>query len=546
MDTLVPSRLLLSGIFFLILTTVLCYPCTTLLLPQSPDQIVAGNMDWSSGRGLIYINKRDEQKQAVLAGSTGTPLQWTSRYMSLTFNQTGREFPLEGVNEMGLSVTTLLFTSAQLVPSGALSDVNGLQWVQYILDTSATAAEAVANAQNVRINGVFPKEHYFVCDPTGACAAIEDKGLLAIHQGTSLPYAALTNTGYNASVSNLEILLSTQTPNQILSLPATDSLTRFAKAALLSSQYSPQIDTNDVTYAFSALSSVVESDTQWSIVFSLANRTVQYKTTVAPGIKLLNLELFSPQCSTGVQVLAANTQASGDVTSSFVQYTDALNNNSIQYNSQASGLSPTEVSTMESYPDTMTRCTEENVSLSSSPTSSTVGQAVVLTAQVNGSGSAKPTGTVTLKSGPVVLGTATVNSGGIAQLTTTVLPAGQDSLTAVYEGDASNPSITSPPLLQTVYSYSTQTSVVSSASPANTGQNITFTGAVTSSSSSMPTGTVTFSSNGTFMATVPLTNGQAFVTKAFYVSGNHLITATYSGDSEFQPSISLPLDENVN
>ncbi len=52
-----------------------------------------------------------------------------------------------------------------------------------------------------------------------------------------------------------------------------------------------------------------------------------------------------------------------------------------------------------------------------------------------------------------------------------------------------------------------------------------------------PTGTVTFSDGATALATVPLSAGQASFSTSKLQPGSHLITASYSGESSFMPSI---------
>jgi hypothetical protein len=75
--------------------------------------------------------------------------------------------------------------------------------------------------------------------------------------------------------------------------------------------------------------------------------------------------------------------------------------------------------------------------LSGQPTSSTYGTSVILVATLNPStlGSLVATGLVTFKNGSATLGTAAVNSSGVAAFPIGTLPAGTNSLTAVYAGD---------------------------------------------------------------------------------------------------------------
>ena len=73
--------------------------------------------------------------------------------------------------------------------------------------------------------------------------------------------------------------------------------------------------------------------------------------------------------------------------------------------------------------------------LSSSPNPSTTGQEITFKATVASSQGAPPNGeTVTFKKGATVLATIALSSGE-ANFTTTTLPAGSDSITAVYSGD---------------------------------------------------------------------------------------------------------------
>ena len=77
--------------------------------------------------------------------------------------------------------------------------------------------------------------------------------------------------------------------------------------------------------------------------------------------------------------------------------------------------------------------------------------------------------------------------------------------------------------------------------PSAYGQSVTFTATVTrSSGSATPSGTVTFSESGTNLGTGTLSGSGASATTTYSTStlsaGTHTITASYSGDSNFNPS----------
>ena len=107
------------------------------------------------------------------------------------------------------------------------------------------------------------------------------------------------------------------------------------------------------------------------------------------------------------------------------------------------------------------------LALTASPSSSTYGQQVALTATLSSTppfpvDSLTPTGTVTFLSNGVQFGTGTVTS-GVATLNTTSLPAGTNSLTASYAGDANFVASTSPAV---PFVVSKATPVITWANPA--------------------------------------------------------------------------------
>src|SRR6266852_2361936 len=183
--------------------------------------------------------------------------------------------------------------------------------------------------------------------------------------------------------------------------------------------------------------------------------------------------------------------------------------------------------------------------LISSLNPSALGQAVTFTATVKpASGSGTPTGTVTFNDGATVLGPGTL-SGGTATLTTSGLGAGVHSITAVYGGDASFASSTSPVLMKTVNKAASSTSVVSSNSASNRGAAVTFTATVTSSAAGTPTGTVTFQDAATTLGTGTLSGGTATFTTSGLGTGAHSITAIYGGDANFTGSTSPILTQTI-
>ncbi len=88
-------------------------------------------------------------------------------------------------------------------------------------------------------------------------------------------------------------------------------------------------------------------------------------------------------------------------------------------------------------------------------------------------------------------------------------------------------------------------SLTSSANPSQSGQSVTFTATVTSSTG-QPTGTVSLKDGGVTLATVALSAGSASYATASLTVGSHSITATYNGDSTFEAATSPALVQAVN
>ena len=96
-------------------------------------------------------------------------------------------------------------------------------------------------------------------------------------------------------------------------------------------------------------------------------------------------------------------------------------------------------------------------SLSASPTQTTSGQQVVLTATVSPAPTGSPSGTVNFYNGTTLLATISANASGVATFTTSSLPLGVNSITAVYSGNAGFAGSTSTNVSVTVLSTATFT-----------------------------------------------------------------------------------------
>ena len=164
-------------------------------------------------------------------------------------------------------------------------------------------------------------------------------------------------------------------------------------------------------------------------------------------------------------------------------------------------------------------------------------QAVTFTATVT---PGKAGGNVQFNDGTAPLNTETLD-GGVATTTVSTLTPGVHSITAIYQGDGTHATSTSPALPQTVRTP-TSVAIQSSANPSNLGQVLILSATVTPK----PTGgSVTFFDGGTVLGTQDITSGGASLTNTTLPLGVHSITAEFGGDPTNAPSTSPVFTQTV-
>jgi hypothetical protein len=92
----------------------------------------------------------------------------------------------------------------------------------------------------------------------------------------------------------------------------------------------------------------------------------------------------------------------------------------------------------------------------------------------------------------------------------------------------------------------TTTALASSQNPSVFGQPVTFSATVLQQGNAAPTGTVTFMDGNTVLGIEALVAERASLTTSALITGQHVITAVYSGSAVYQPSMSSPLTQVVN
>jgi penicillin V acylase-like amidase (Ntn superfamily) len=320
--------------------------CTTFLLAGADGVVVGKSYDWSMSQGLVLVNQRGVNKQALAMMPGDHAARWRSKYSSVTFNQYGRELPNGGMNEAGLVVEVMWLAASVYPPADARPTVSELQWIQYQLDRFATVKEMVAAADEIRISLVYGKVHYLACDKSGDCAAFENlDGKMTVSPQarvlTNHPYAE--SAAYFAHPKNLR---------------GAGSLERFARAqAMVSWTRSPKSDL--VKEAFGVLDNVHSPTSVWNIVYDPARLRIWFRTHEDGRIKSFDFAKLDHSPCAPVRLLDLHADAAGDVTSRFADYGEAQNRKLVEESmrSLAGRIPQQAIGALVQYPSLM-ECTK--------------------------------------------------------------------------------------------------------------------------------------------------------------------------------------------
>lgn len=290
-----------------------CRACTSLCLDTPGGPVFGANLDLFSGEGLVFVNRRGVSKEGYLSGTTGETAKWTSEYGSVTFNLVGREFAWCGMNEAGLTISTMHLPDSGLPEPDSRPPVVSGFWVQYHLDTCATVEEVVRADSLVRL--AQDACHFLVCDERGNCATMEYLGgNLVCHTGLALPIKALTNIPYAVALSCLE-------HGTRLEEDSNRSVERFVDAAASLKGYSAEAIVSPADYVLNILTDTVSAPhTKWSIVFDLRHRRAYFRTAASRAVRWLSLDGFDFSCEAPIMMLDVNTMPGGSVEDRFSPY----------------------------------------------------------------------------------------------------------------------------------------------------------------------------------------------------------------------------------
>lgn len=283
--------------------------CTTILLGEPGHTRLAFSYDFVTDAGAVLVNGSGAERRSIFAPE---PATWDVDHASVTFNQFGPGLPTTGMNEAGL-VVTLMWNEdvAYPAPTGE-PGVGELELIQRLLDTSATVAEAVAEARATHVPGMVPI-HYFVTDRAGdrAILAHED-GELTVRSGDAVPIPALTNIWYDQLLDLLPSVEEAEADDQADGFDdlAGNSLGRFADAAssIATAGMAPSTET-----AFDALGGVANEMTQWNVVYDPVERSVAFRLGTTGPVHTLDVNSVGDACRVHPLGLRLADAATGDI-----------------------------------------------------------------------------------------------------------------------------------------------------------------------------------------------------------------------------------------
>jgi penicillin V acylase-like amidase (Ntn superfamily) len=288
--------------------------CTSFYLDNGGHLIHGANLEHGHVyKGLLYVNRRNVAKEGLDPATTGEIARWTSKYGSVTFNLVGYEFPWGGMNEAGLTFSTMSLRESRNPAPDGRPPLQEPFYAQYLLDNCSTVEEVMATDARIRI--LDPLSHFLFCDRTGECVTVEFLGGKTVyHTGDELPVKALTNSTYRDSVKAWRKgRLSDQ------------SLVRFGIAADRAQGFDAAGTESAIDYAFDTLY-MADGDrrggpsAQWSIVFDAQHWQIHFRTKRTPQIRSLDFDRIDFSCDAPVLMLDIHEDLSGDISQDLDPY----------------------------------------------------------------------------------------------------------------------------------------------------------------------------------------------------------------------------------
>ncbi|MEQ7052028.1 linear amide C-N hydrolase [Paenibacillaceae sp. P-4] len=286
---------------------------TTVYMNQTGVRLLGKNQDVPYDGAYLFTNHRGIAKSALVM-PPNRPMEWVSKYGSITISQVGKEMPNGGMNEAGLVVEQTTFWQSSYPHDQNQPAIGELQWIQLMLDTCASVQEVKDKAGRVMIVNPTSRLHYMACDQIGGCAIFEfANGVLSIYEGEELPMPVMANTSYPKAIRDWKDYDGKWRMDY--GDYEQNSMERFIRAA---SYLDRQVA--EMGFAFDVLQAIQREDTAFSLVYDINNLEIHFTSNRYPDRKMVSLKDtdFSRD-----DPMALNLQRTGE--GGFVPYSTDLN-----------------------------------------------------------------------------------------------------------------------------------------------------------------------------------------------------------------------------
>ncbi|PWH84009.1 hypothetical protein DIS18_05535 [Algibacter marinivivus] len=267
--------------------------CSAFMCRAKNGVYFAKNFDWQYSHGYIIKNSKGVFKNGYNFKGEHTA-SWTSKYGSITFNQIGKEFPFGGMNEEGLVVEQLWNQDdCEYEVFKNSKTISELEWIQFQLDNYKTVDEVIDSLKQITIIPVMAKVHYFITDTSGKSAIIEFINGKTQLIESSDNHQLITNSNYKNSQNYWA------THKDTVDKTSGRSLDRYCHLSHSISKLNLD-NTIDSEALFKTLLPTRTTQTQWSIVYDVTNKEIQFLSRNNPTVKTIKLDNFNFEDDTTV------------------------------------------------------------------------------------------------------------------------------------------------------------------------------------------------------------------------------------------------------
>lgn len=320
------------------------WACTEFQIGQKNQVFVGRNFDFQTKYAAVVINPRGTLNNSRDLLHKDKPLQWVSKYGSVTIDladksgKTHLPAVMSGINEYGLSASTLWLAKSEFPARPAKATLPTSLWPKYFLDNAKTVKDAIQLAKKIIVEPNIYKGrgaanlHLFVHDASGDAALMEYlHGQLVIYHGKNLPILATTNSPYHESLQYSKQFKGYDCHASFAD--ETGSLLRFAKIVYFLKIMTPfESRQQAISYVFQGLDYVAspfstraDSQTVWSVVFDLADKTLYFRSIDNQQIRIIRLKRLNFSKNQPTKALSINNDLSGYVENKFSVLSDSVN-----------------------------------------------------------------------------------------------------------------------------------------------------------------------------------------------------------------------------